>query len=216
MFIGLHAGGNIASVAVTTQLYVPFSAILAAIFLNDRASTVTTLAILIAVAGVFVIGFDPVVFNHLDALLWVIGAAFAMAVATILMKKCPDLGVFRLQAWVAVIACPSLFFLSLIFETDQLHSLVNSHIIDFWTPLYSAVGASIIGHGIVYFLIGRYPVSLVTPLLLLAPILASIFGVILFNDVLGWKLILGGIMTLLGVLVIATYPEVQKRKKMLK
>ena len=68
-------------------------------------------------------------------------------------------------------------------------------IIDFWTPLYSAIGASIVGHGIVYYLLGRYPVSIVTPLLLPTPIIATFLGVLFFGDVLGWKMILGGAMT---------------------
>ena len=203
IFIGLNAGGNIASIAITTQLYVPFSAILASLFLKERISFIRILAIAIALLGVMVIGFDPVVFNHLDAIMWVTGAAFAMAVATILMRQFPNFGVFRLQAWIAVVAMPSLLLLSLIFESGQFQLLREVQLIDLWSPLYSAVAASIVGHGIVYYLLGRYPVSSVTPLLLLAPILASIFGVVCFGDELGWKLIVGGGMTLFGILVVS-------------
>jgi hypothetical protein len=64
--------------------------------------------------------------------------------------------------------------------------------LNFATPFYSAIGASLVGHGIVYHLLTRYPVSLITPLLLLAPVLAVAFGVLLWGDVLTWKLILGG------------------------
>lgn len=212
MFTGLKAGGNIASIAIATQLYVPFSAILAVVFLRESISPVRILAIFIAFTGVMIIGFDPVVFNHLDAMIWVVGAAFVMAVATILMRLCPDLGVFKLQAWIALTACPSLFFLSFVFESGQLRILTDTHLLDFWSPLYSAAGASIVGHGIVYFLIGRYQVSTVTPLLLLAPILASIFGVFFFNDILGWKLIIGGSMTLLAILAISIYPHPSRKK----
>lgn len=208
VFIGLNAGGNIASIAITTQLYVPFSAILATLFLRERITCIRILAIGIALLGVMVIGFDPTVFNHLDAILWVSGAAFAMAVATVLMRQCPNLGVFRLQAWIAAVALPSLLLLSLIFESGHAHIISQTHLIDLWSPLYSAVAASVVGHGIVYYLLGRYPVSSVTPLLLLAPILASIFGVFCFGDTLGWKLIVGGAMTLLGILLVSINPDV--------
>ncbi len=202
IFIGLNAGGNIASIAITTQLYVPFAAILASLFLREKISLASILSIALAFGGVMVIGFDPVVFNHLDAILWVVGAAFVMAVATILMRQCPSLGVFRLQAWIAVVALPSMLLLSSIFESGQVQILANASIIDYWTPLYSAVGASIVGHGIVYYLLGRYPVSVVTPLLLPTPIIASLLGVVVFGDLLGWKMIIGGTMTLLGVLML--------------
>ncbi|EKD34973.1 MAG: hypothetical protein ACD_75C02104G0003 [uncultured bacterium] len=202
IFIGLNAGGNIASIAITTQLYVPFSAILASLFLREKISPLSLSSIALAFAGVMVIGFDPIVFNHLDAVLWVAGSAFVMAAATILMRQCPNLGVFRLQAWIALVALPSLLLLSSIFESGQVELIANADIIDFWTPLYSAVGASIIGHGIVYYLLGRYPVSIVTPLLLPTPVIATFLGAGIFGDILGWKMIVGGSMTLLGVLML--------------
>jgi O-acetylserine/cysteine efflux transporter len=207
MFTGLNAGGNIASVAITSQLYVPFSAILATIFLRERISFLRILAISIALSGVMVIGFDPVVFNHLDAMLWVTGAACAMATATILMRQCPNLGVFKLQAWIALVSTPSLLLLSLLFESDHAKIIAEMHWLDLWTPLYSAVGASIVGHGTLYYLVGKYPVSVVTPLLLLAPILASVFGVMYFDDEIGWKLIVGGLMTMLGILLVTMNPD---------
>ena len=212
IFIGLHAGGDIASIAITTQLYVPFSAIFASVFLREKISLISLLAIAVAFGGVMVIGFDPIVFNHLDAIFWVAGAALVMAVATILMRQCPNLGVFRLQAWIALVALPSLLLLSSIFESGQLEILSDVGIIDFWTPLYSAVGASIIGHGIVYYLLGRYPVSIVTPLLLPTPVIATFFGVMIFGDILGWKIIVGGSMTLLGVLMLLK-PSTREVKK---
>ncbi|ABC28658.1 Permease of the drug/metabolite transporter (DMT) superfamily [Hahella chejuensis KCTC 2396] len=213
MFLGLNAGGNIASVAIATQLYVPFSAILAAAILKESIGWIKGGAIVLALAGVFIIGFDPVVFNHLDALAWVVGAAASMAVATILMKQCPTLGVMRLQAWIALVATPSLLALSYIFEDGQWSLLVQSEWSDYWAPLYSAVAASIIGHGIVYRLLGRYSVSLVTPMMLLAPIFAMVFGVVWFGDVLTWKLSLGGALTLLGVVII-NIPREQLRRVM--
>ena len=203
MFIGLNAGANIASIAITTQLYVPFSAILAAVFLQEKISRMKIVAILIAFLGIIVIGFDPIVFNHMDAVLWVMGAAFVMAVSTIFMRRFPNMGVFRLQAWTALVASPSLLLLSLIFESNHLHIVSQLSVIDFWSPLYSAIGASVVGHGIVYYLLGRYPVSTVTPLLLLAPVLASIFGIWWFEDEIGWRLVFGGIMTLLGVFMVS-------------
>jgi len=207
MFIGLNAGGNIASIAITTQLYVPFSAILAAFFLRERISPLQILAIATAFGGILIIGFDPVVFNHIDAMLWVTGAALVMASATILMRQCPNLGVFKLQAWIAAVATPSLLLLSFIFESGQLQIMANVSLVDFWTPIYSAIGASVIGHGIVYYLLGRYPVSIVTPLMLLAPVLASFFGVLFFGDEVGWKLIVGGGLTLLGVMLVSADPR---------
>ena len=207
MFIGLNAGGNIASIAITTQLYVPFSAILAAVFLKEKISLIKIVAIVVAFAGILVIGFDPVVFTHLDAVAWVMGAAMVLAISTILMRQFPNMGVFRLQAWIALVATPSLLLLSLVFESDHRQILSQLQLSELWSPLYSAIGASVVGHGIIYYLLGRYPVSTVTPLMLLAPVLASVFGIWFFDDQISWKLVIGGVLTLIGILLVSINGE---------
>ena len=170
------------------------------------------LAIFLAMSGVLVIGFDPIVLTHLNSLFWIVGASFALAIATIVMKQCPGLGVFRLQAWIALVAAPSLLLLSLMFEADHWQIITQSSLYDLWSPAYSAVGASIAGHGAVYYLLGRHPVSTVTPLLLLAPVFATIFGVLIFGDSLSMKLVIGGIMTLIGALVVSISGKLSRQK----
>lgn len=202
MFAGLAAGGDISSIAILTQLYVPFSAVFAALFLDETMGWRRILGVTTAFAGVMVIGFDPVVFNHLDALFLIVGAALAMAVSTIIMRGMKGVGIFTLQAWIALIASPCLFLLSLLFEDGQWAALQTATWWDFGAPAYSAIGASLIGHGIVYYLLGRYPVSVTAPFMLLTPVLAVIFGVTLWGDQLTWKLILGGVLTLAGIAII--------------
>ncbi|CDH46601.1 Permease of the drug/metabolite transporter (DMT) superfamily [Candidatus Contendobacter odensis Run_B_J11] len=206
IFVGLKASGDIASVAIASQLYVPFSALLAVIWLGERLDHRRGAGIAAAFAGVLVIGFDPTVLAHLDALAWIASAALVMAVATILMRRLVGVSVFALQAWIGAVATPCLLILSLLLEQGQMAALHSASWLNFATPFYSAIGASLVGHGIVYHLLTRYPVSLITPLLLLAPVLAVIFGVLLWGDVLTWKLILGGVMTLVGIAVITVPP----------
>jgi len=151
---------------------------------------------------VLVIGFDPIVFHHLDALLLITAGAAAMAVATIQMRQLRGVSVFVLQAWIALCATPALALLSLLFEYGQWEAMRTATGLELAAPIYSAIGASLIGHGIVYYLLGRYPVSVTTPLMLLSPVLAVAFGVLLWGDVLTWKLVLGGVLTLAGIAVI--------------
>jgi O-acetylserine/cysteine efflux transporter len=202
VFAGLEASGDIASVAIASQLYVPFSALLAVVMLGERLDPRRLLGIASAFGGVLVIGFDPVVFHHLDALLLITAGALAMAVATIQMRQLRGVGVFALQVWIALCATPALALLSLLFEHGQEAAVRSATALELAAPVYSALGASLIGHGIVYYLLGRYPVSVTTPLMLLSPVLAVAFGVLLWGDVLTWKLILGGGMTLAGIVVI--------------
>ena len=203
VFAGLEASGDIASVAIASQLYVPFSALLAVVWLGETVDRRQWAGIAAALGGVLVIGFDPIVFHHLDALLLITAGAAAMAVATIQMRQLRGVSVFTLQAWIALCATPALALLSLLFEHGQWDALRTATGLELAAPVYSALGASLIGHGIVYYLLGRYPVSITTPLMLLAPVLAVAFGVLLWGDVLTWKLVLGGLMTLAGIAVIS-------------
>ena len=202
IFAGLGASGDIASVAIASQLYVPFSALLAVILLGETLSRRRALGIAAAFGGVLVIGFDPIVFDHLDALLLIVAGAAAMAVATIQMRRLRGVGVFALQAWIALCATPALALLSLLFEQNHWSVISTASGLELAAPVYSAVGASLIGHGIVYYLLGRYPVGVTTPLMLLAPVLAVAFGVLLWGDALSWKLALGGALTLAGIAII--------------
>jgi O-acetylserine/cysteine efflux transporter len=208
IFVGLKASGDIASVAIASQLYVPFSALLAVTWLGERLDRRRRIGIAAAFVGVVVIGFDPTVFSHLDALAWIAGAALVMAIATILMRRLVGVSVFALQAWIGAVATPCLLLLSLLLEQGQAMALHSASWLNFAMPFYSAIGASLVGHGIVYHLLTRYPVSLITPLLLLAPMLAVGFGALLWGDILTWKLIVGGVMTLLGIAII-TAPSPQ-------
>lgn len=203
IFLGLGASGDVSSVAIACQLYVPFSALLAVAWLGEALDRQRLVGIASAFGGVLVIGFDPVVFRHLDALLLITAGAMAQAVATIQMRQLRGVSVFVLQAWIALCATPALALLSLLFEHGQWDALRTATGLELAAPVYSALGASLVGHGIVYYLLGRYPVSITTPLMLLAPVLAVAFGVLLWGDVLTWKLVLGGLMTLAGIAVIS-------------
>ncbi|HOW63561.1 MAG TPA: EamA family transporter, partial [Candidatus Contendobacter sp.] len=114
VFAGLEASGDIASVAIASQLYVPFSALLAVVWLGETLDRRRLAGIASAFGGVLVIGFDPIVFHHLDALLLITAGAAAMAVATIQMRQLRGVSVFVLQAWIALCATPALALLSLL------------------------------------------------------------------------------------------------------
>lgn len=202
IFAGLAASGDISSVAIASQLYVPFSALLATLVLGETLEGRRWFGIALAFGGVMAIGFDPVVFQHLEALLLVTAAAMAQAVATIQMRRLQGVNVFVLQAWIALCATPGLALLSLLFEREQWTALRAATWLELAAPLYSAIGASIVGHGILYYLVSRYPVGVTTPLMLLTPVLAVVFGVLLWGDVLSGRLVLGGLLTLAGIAII--------------
>ncbi len=76
---------------------------------------------------------------------------------------------------------------------------------------YAAIFASALGHGLFYWLVQRYPVSQVTPYLLITPVFAVALGIAFWGDRPGPRLWLGGAMVLGGVLAIALRARTKNR-----
>lgn len=202
MFTGLAMASNVSAVALASQMQVPFAALLAMLFLGERVGWRRWSGILAAFAGVALIGFDPRIFDDKLALLFVLGGAVTFALNTVIAATVRDIPVFSMQAWIALAAAPGLILVSLVFEQGQWHAIATADALDWGAVIYSCIGASVIGHGIVYWLLRRYPVSVVAPWTLLSPVLAVVFGVWLWGDAVTWRLLVGGALTLGGVAVI--------------
>ena len=67
---------------------------------------------------------------------------------------------------------------------------------------YTALGASLIGHAGMFYLLQRYEVGLISTLTLLAPVFGVMFGVLVWGDEASWRFLFGGAIVLLGSLVI--------------
>lgn len=203
MFLAMSLTENISAVAVAAQLLVPFSTILAIVFLGERIGMTRTAAIALSFIGVVVLAFEPFGAEHTLSLVLTVLGAFSMAVAAILMRSLKSVGVFNLQAWIAVVATIVLSALALFFEPQQVRELSHHNWLSYWLPLYSAVGATIFGHGAFYWLLQRYPVNQVSPFISLSTLFAVGFGITLLNDLMTVKIIIGSLLTIAGVTIIA-------------
>ncbi len=202
-FSGLGMSGDVSSAAIATQLFIPMGTILAIIFLGERIGMWRAGAIAIAFSGTVVLAFDPVVVDHLDALLVVVISAVPMGIATIMLRRLTGVGPLQIQAWTGVVGIPSYLVLTVLFESGQVDALRTAPLAPLAGIVYAVLAASLIGHGGLYFLLQRYPVSWVNPLFLLAPIFAVLFGVTVYGDRPTMQIFVGGFMTIAGVAVIA-------------
>ncbi|MDT8449547.1 MAG: DMT family transporter [Wenzhouxiangellaceae bacterium] len=201
VFVALDRSTDVSSIAILMQVYVPFSTLLAVLVLGERIGWRTASGVAMAFGGVLVVGLDPVVLAQLDVVALVLASAFFLALGTIFMRRVRGVGVFGFQAWNALLSLVPLTLLALLLEqpTTAIRAL------DWASPAlpavaYSAIGATIIGHGTFYWLIQRHEVNTVTPYLLLVPILAVALGVLLRDDRPGPRLLVGGAMVIAGVL----------------
>lgn len=200
--LGLNLSKDVATVAIFTQLLVPFSTLLSVWMLGEVIHWRRKTGIALAFIGVFIIGFDPRAFGYLPGLLCIVLQCLAAALGMIYVKRLRGVDVMQLQAWISVMALPVLLGLSLLIEQGQLAAVQSASYVAWGAVLFAAIGSSLIGQTVFFYLLKRYPVSSVAPLTVLQVVFGVIAGVLVNNDVVTWRMLLGGVLTLIGVLII--------------
>jgi len=202
MFVGVAL--TAASVmAVIVQLNVPFATVLSIVFLGETVKWRRWTGIAMTVLGVTIVSFDPHVFDSITGVLFGAAAALSGAIAAIYMRKLTSVGVFQLQSWTAAVTAPSLLVASLLFETGQVEAIANASWLGWAALLFTAFGASLIGHNGYYYLLQRYEVSLIAPLSLLSPILGVVFGIWVLGEPMTARIVLGAVTAFIGVGILA-------------
>ncbi|KFL36957.1 DMT family transporter [Arenimonas donghaensis] len=210
-FWALKLAGDLSSPAIVMQSYVPFSVLLAWAFLGERFAWRTGTAIALSFGGVLVLGLDPLVLDNPLSLGLMLASGFFLAVSTVLMRDLGGVTRYSLQAWIALVGVLPLLGLSLWFEPGALGQLGGFSGTAWAGVAYAAIVASVIGHGVYYTLVQRHAVAKVMPWLLLTPVFATGLGIAFWGDRPGPKLLIGGAMTLAGILLIALRTQAKAR-----
>ncbi len=202
LFWALKLSADVTSIAILQNMYIPIAVLLAILFLGEKAGWRTLGSTAMAFAGVLVIGFDPLVLSQLNALGLILLSACCQAIASVLMRGLHGMGPMNFQGWTALFALPVLALASWLFESNQWAAILQAQP-GHWAALcYSAVVASLVGHGLFFVLVQRNPLPKLMPYMLLMPVLAALFGVLIWGDRPGPRLLLGGGLVLLGILFI--------------
>lgn len=201
MFTGLSKA-DAAVAAITIQIQVPFSALLAALFFNDRIGWRRAAGMAVAIAGVAVLAGEPRQGTELWALAMIVGAAMAFAISNLQMKALSDLTPAMVNGWLAVLATPQLILASLVLESGHWTALTTADWRGWGSVAYQSLVVVVVCYGLWYRLLRRYPVTQVVPLTLLIPIFGVGGGVVLLGEPVSWELAVGGVLTLIGVSII--------------
>lgn len=202
LFWALARSADIASIGIVLQTYIPMGVLLAMALFGERVGWATLAAIAFTFAGVLLVGFDRLVLGQADVLAITLAAALFQALGSIYQRRVRGVGVLSFQGWVALIALPFMLLASLLVESGQVRLIASADPAHWGAVAYTAVMASIVGHGLFYYLVQRNPVSAVMPYLQLTPLIAVLFGILFWGDQPGPALLLGGAMIVGGVVVI--------------
>lgn len=203
IFWAIARSNDLTSIAIIQQIYVPVSVLLAVGFLGEKVGWRTVTAIAVSFMGVVVLSFDPLIFSQLDVLFLALFAAATQALGSVLMRGIRGVGALNFQAWTALISLPVLIVTSFWLETGQLEAIRTASWLDWASVTYSGLISSVVGYGLFFLLVQRHPVSTVMPYMLMMPLFAILFGVLIWGDRPGLKLLLGGALVLGGILFIS-------------
>jgi O-acetylserine/cysteine efflux transporter len=195
------------TMAIVNQLYVPFAALIAMVWLNEPVPWQRWAGIGIAILGVIVFSLDASVSSHPLGVLFLVADALVMAIGTVLLRRLSGVGPLVMQAWMAVVGIPFLFLTSVLFESGQFAALATAPWQGWAALAYTVIAASLIGHTAYYVLLQRYEVSLVASMLLPGPAFGVLGGVALLGEPFTLLIVVGGLMTLLGVGLVLRKPD---------
>lgn len=202
LFWGMSLAGGVGSVAIASQLNVPFTTILGIIILKEKVGWPRVFGISISFVGVMFLGFDPVIFSYWDAIMTIVAAAFVYAVSAVMMRQLREIPAATVQAWVALAGMVGSFAISALLEQGQIASLSEAEQRAWLSVLYTGLISTLVGHGGANYLFRRYEVSMVSPYFLVLPFFSVIGGVVLLDEVVGWQMVVGGGFTITGVLIV--------------
>ena len=202
VFWGLSLAENVSSVAIASQLGVPFTTLLSVWFLGEVVRWRRWSGIVLSFVGVMVMGFDPQVFGYWPSLLLVIGSALTGAFGLMAVKRLSGFAPLEIQSWMALVSVLPVALAALLLERQTWPQLLEVSWRGWSALAYATIFASLIAQSIFYYLVQRYPVTSVAPLTTLSPVLSVVFAVTLLGDQLTLKIAVGGLLTLLGVFVI--------------
>lgn len=201
LFYGLQ-GVDAGPAAIAIQLSVPFSALLAAIVYREMLARWQLAGLTLAFVGVYFLAGDADRATSVFHFVLIVTAAAAWSVANVYLKRLRHIPPMTLNAWVAILAAPQLLAASIVVETGHLAAIAEADLWGWAAIAYMVIGASIIAYGLWYYLIGKYALNTIVPLMLLAPVLAVVFAVIFRGEPVTSVTLAGGAAVIGGVAMI--------------
>lgn len=205
LFIGLQTATP-SSAAVVILSQTPLTILFAVLLLGEQVGVRRIIGMILTLAGVLVVLFDPMGMRGSLGLIFVGLCALAGSLGSVILKQLSTQPI-RLQAWGGVASSIVLMLLSLLAEKGQWAAIQAANWQFVAALLFSAVVGSIIAHTTYYGLLQRYDANMIALLTLMTPIFTIALGAVIIGDPIGWRLIAGALLAVGGVLIIVIRPS---------
>ena len=203
LFYAMHVGmpAGLASLVLQSQAF--FTLFFAALFLGERLRGSNLFGLLVAAAGLALIGLQGDRMMTLAGFALTIAAAAMWALGNVVTRKLGKVNLVGLVVWGSLIPPLPFLGLSLWLDGPQViaDSLRHFSLDSALVLAYLAFGATILGYGLWSRLLSRYPASQVAPFSLLVPVVGISSSALLLDERLGSLQMLGAALVMGGLLI---------------
>ena len=154
----------------------------------------------IAFFGVFILTGAPNLEGKYFGVLLTLSGAFTWSLGAVMAKPLSKkIGAFALMTWLAVFSGPMLILISAIVNGNPIQYILIANFNSWLTVLYLGFFMQPAAYGAWYYVLSKYPVNKVMPVLLLLPITGLITAIFLLGEDPPKQVFLGGTVIVLGV-----------------
>ncbi len=201
-----YTGLNIidaSSAVLLIQLEVPFGIIIAFFLLKEIPSIKNIIGLGIAFVGVFILTGAPNLEGKFIGVLLTLSGAFTWSLGAVMAKPISKkIGAFALMTWLCVFSGPILILVSVIFNGNPIQYILSANFYSWLTVIYLGLFMQPAAYGAWYYVLSRYPVNKVMPVLLLLPMVGLITAIFLLGEDPPKQVFLGGTIIVFGVAMI--------------
>ncbi len=202
MNLALYNSQVISPIIIGSQLSIPFAIIISSVFIGEAINIRKWIFIITSFIGIIFIGFDPKLANEIDSLILTSIMAFCYGLGQVFSRYLKDLDHKFTTFCAGLVGFITLFILSIFFEGNTYHHIINISFETWLLVLHSAVLVTLFGHMSMFYLYQFYTVDKVLPFYSLFPIIGIILTFIIFLEIPGIYEIFGGFIIIGSVYLI--------------
>ena len=189
--------------SIISQAMIPMATLLSVVWLKEKIGWRRSVAIGGALIGVMIMIYEPGALSFEPGLLCVFGAYIALAVGTVVIRQIKDVDWRVYVAWTAVMMLIMCASATVMFEGSHAKVWREDKFYLLIAAAYAAIAVSVVAHGQYFRLLQSYAVKKVVPLTIMVTVFATILGIVILDEVLYPRYILGAALILPCVWIIA-------------